>query len=101
MKYAIKMGSSAIMYIPSFIKIGSAIQNLIGDGDKWTHRQHGDRISLFFFFKIRKARHMRADGHVLLYVSLVALTFLRLRTQYLAAKAIPMVKGTTPNADMT
>jgi hypothetical protein len=29
MKYAVEMGSGAVMYIPSFIKIGSAIQKLI------------------------------------------------------------------------
>jgi hypothetical protein len=28
-KYAVEMGSGALIYIPSFIKIGSAIQNLI------------------------------------------------------------------------
>jgi hypothetical protein len=27
MKYAVEMGSGAIIYIPSFIKIGSRIQN--------------------------------------------------------------------------
>jgi hypothetical protein len=30
MKYAVEMGSGAIIYIPSFIKIGSGIQKLIG-----------------------------------------------------------------------
>jgi hypothetical protein len=30
MKYAIEMGSDAMIYIPSLIKIGSAIQKLIG-----------------------------------------------------------------------
>jgi hypothetical protein len=30
MKYAVEMGSGAMIYIPSFIKIGSAIQKLIG-----------------------------------------------------------------------
>jgi hypothetical protein len=30
MKYAVEIGSDAIIYIPSFIKIGSAIQKLIG-----------------------------------------------------------------------
>jgi hypothetical protein len=30
MKYAVEMASGAMMYIPSFIKIGSAIQKLIG-----------------------------------------------------------------------
>jgi hypothetical protein len=31
-KYAFEMGSVAMIYIPSFINIGSAIQNLIGGG---------------------------------------------------------------------
>jgi hypothetical protein len=35
MKYAVEMGSGAMIYIPSFIKIGSAIQKLIGG----IHRQ--------------------------------------------------------------
>jgi hypothetical protein len=30
MKHAVKTGSVAMIYIPSFIKIGSAIQTLIG-----------------------------------------------------------------------
>jgi hypothetical protein len=30
MKYAFEMGSGAMIYIPSFIKIGSGIQKLIG-----------------------------------------------------------------------
>jgi hypothetical protein len=30
MKYAVEMGSGAMTYIPSFIKIGPAIQKLIG-----------------------------------------------------------------------
>jgi hypothetical protein len=29
MKYAVEMGSGAMMFIPSFIKIGSGIQKLI------------------------------------------------------------------------
>jgi hypothetical protein len=29
MKYAVEMGSGAMIYIPSFIKIGSSIQKLI------------------------------------------------------------------------
>jgi hypothetical protein len=57
MKYAIEMGSCAMICIPSFIKIGSAIQKLMGVGvyrDARTHRQHGDGIAYFYFFKIRK-----------------------------------------------
>jgi hypothetical protein len=30
MKYAVEMGSGVMIYIPSFIKSGSGIQNLIG-----------------------------------------------------------------------
>jgi hypothetical protein len=30
MKYAVEMGSGAMIYIPSFIKIGSGIHNLTG-----------------------------------------------------------------------
>jgi hypothetical protein len=31
MKYAVEMGSDAMIYKPSFIKIGSGIQTLIGE----------------------------------------------------------------------
>jgi hypothetical protein len=45
MKYAVEMGSDAMIYTPSFITIGSGIQ---------THRQQGDLISLLSsFFKMR------------------------------------------------
>jgi hypothetical protein len=30
MKYAVEMGSGAMIYIPSFVMIGSGIQKLIG-----------------------------------------------------------------------
>jgi hypothetical protein len=30
MKYAVEMGSGAVIYLPSFVKIGSGIQKLIG-----------------------------------------------------------------------
>jgi hypothetical protein len=43
------MGSGAVIYIPSFIKIGSGIQKLIGG----IHRQQRELMSLFYFFKIR------------------------------------------------
>jgi hypothetical protein len=52
------MGSGAVIYIPSFIKIGSGIQKLIGGIHRHTnihaHRQQRDLISLLYFFKIRK-----------------------------------------------
>jgi hypothetical protein len=31
MKYVVEMGSAAMIYIPSFTKIGSRIQELIGE----------------------------------------------------------------------
>jgi hypothetical protein len=53
MKYAVQMGSGAMMCIPNFIKIGSDIQKLIGR----IHR-HTDSIEMaqgyLHFFKIRK-----------------------------------------------
>jgi hypothetical protein len=52
MKYAVEMGSGAMIYILRFIKIGSGVQNLMGGGG---HRQHGDLISLLLSFKIKKA----------------------------------------------
>jgi hypothetical protein len=32
MKYGVEMGSGAMTYIPSFIKIGSAIEKLLREG---------------------------------------------------------------------
>jgi hypothetical protein len=37
MKYAVQMGSDAMIYIPSFIKTGSGIERFIGS-DSQTHR---------------------------------------------------------------
>jgi hypothetical protein len=46
MNYAVEMGSGAMtyVYVPSFIKIGSGIQKLMGETQ--THRQDADGISL-------------------------------------------------------
>jgi hypothetical protein len=52
MKYTIKMGSGAMTYIPSFVRIGSAIQKLIGGINR--HRKHGECISLLSFFLLNK-----------------------------------------------
>jgi hypothetical protein len=41
MKYTVEMGSDGMKYIPSFIKIGSGIQQLI-DGASQTHRRTDD-----------------------------------------------------------
>jgi hypothetical protein len=46
-KYAVEMGSGAIIYIPSSIKIGSGIQKFMECG--YTYRQQGDLISLILF----------------------------------------------------
>jgi hypothetical protein len=52
MEYAVEMGSGAMIYTPSFMKIGSNIQKLVRT---ITDREHGDRISLLsFFFKMKK-----------------------------------------------
>jgi hypothetical protein len=50
------MGSGAVIYVASFIKIGSGVQKLMGEGDTHTHThgQQRDLISLLYFFKIRK-----------------------------------------------
>jgi hypothetical protein len=45
MKYAVEMSTGALIYRPSFVKIGASIQKLITQ----THRQHGDFISLLLF----------------------------------------------------
>jgi hypothetical protein len=50
--YAVETGSDVIICIPSFIKIGSGIQKLMGeDPNTDTHRQEGDLISLLLFFR--------------------------------------------------
>jgi hypothetical protein len=38
MKYAVEMGSGAITYIPSFIKIGSCLQKLVAEENTQTAR---------------------------------------------------------------
>jgi hypothetical protein len=44
MIYAVEMGSGVMIYIPSFIKIGSGIQKVTGGG--YTETQTEDCISL-------------------------------------------------------
>jgi hypothetical protein len=51
-KYAVMLGSGAIIYISGFIKTGSGIQKLIrGYIDTQTHGQHDVIISLLLFFQ--------------------------------------------------
>jgi hypothetical protein len=46
MKDEVSIGSGGMIQMPSFIKIDSGTQKLLGRGDSQIHRQHGDRISL-------------------------------------------------------
>jgi hypothetical protein len=49
MKYAVEMGSAAMMCIPCFLKTGSDIQKFSGGGER-IHRQNSDLMSLFLLF---------------------------------------------------
>jgi hypothetical protein len=53
MNDAVEMGSGALIYIPSFIEIGSTIQKLVGGIyiHTNTHRQQGDLTCLLLFFQ--------------------------------------------------
>jgi hypothetical protein len=53
MKYGVEMSSGVMMYIPSFIKIGSGIQKFMGGGDTQAHN-NVNSSTYFHFFKIRK-----------------------------------------------
>jgi hypothetical protein len=46
MNYAFETGSVSMIYIPSLLKIGSGNRKLV-ERDTQTHREDGDRISLF------------------------------------------------------
>jgi hypothetical protein len=48
------MGSGAVIYVPSFIKIGSGVQKLMGGGG--IHRQQRGLISLSLFFQTKESR---------------------------------------------
>jgi hypothetical protein len=52
MKYAVELGSGAMIYVPSFIKIGSGVQKLIGwwGGDPHTHTQTATGSHFYFIF---------------------------------------------------
>jgi phosphatidylinositol kinase/protein kinase (PI-3 family) len=55
--YELSRGSGAMIYVPSFIKIGSAIEKLIGRIHIETHRYTNSKLILsgyFYFYKIRK-----------------------------------------------
>jgi hypothetical protein len=61
MKYAVGLDSGVMIYIPSFMKIGSGIQKLI-ERDTLTHRQHGDRIHRLLFFQNKEIRLKENSG---------------------------------------
>jgi hypothetical protein len=48
MKYALEMGSGAMIYIPIFIKTGSDIQKFIRED---THTERSDPITQLLFYK--------------------------------------------------
>jgi hypothetical protein len=56
MKYGVEMDSDAMICIPSFRKIGSGIQKLVGGGGGQTHRHHGGLISINLFFLNKEMR---------------------------------------------
>jgi hypothetical protein len=56
------MGSGAMLYIPSFVKVGSKVEP--GGGDLQTHRQHGDLISLLLCFQTKGSRIIKRDNSV-------------------------------------
>jgi hypothetical protein len=56
MKYAVVIGSVTMIYIPSFIKIGSGRHSKVDKGDTQTHRQNGDRVSLILFIQNKESR---------------------------------------------
>jgi hypothetical protein len=57
MKYAVEIGSGVMIYIPSFIKIGSANQTLMGT--IYRHRRQSGPISLLSLFQNKKSRLTR------------------------------------------
>jgi hypothetical protein len=63
MKYADEIGSGAMTYIPSFIKIGSGIRKLRRGVHRQSHRQHGDLISLPLFFQNKEIWLKQRDSN--------------------------------------
>jgi hypothetical protein len=57
--YAIDIVSGAVIYVPSFIKIGSGMQKLI----RGIHRQQGVLISLNLFFQNKEIRLKWVQRH--------------------------------------
>jgi hypothetical protein len=66
MKHAFEMGSGAMIYIRSFMKIGSGIQKLTAEGIH-KHRQHGELIDLLYFYQNKESRLKRIVISVVMY----------------------------------
>jgi hypothetical protein len=64
MKYAIEMGSGAMIRMSDLIKTGSGIQRLRRGGYKGT--EHGDLVSLLFVFQ-NKGSRLKVCGHVVIF----------------------------------
>jgi hypothetical protein len=63
MKYAVEMGSGVMIYIPSFIQIGSGIHKFV-KGYTQTHRQNSDLVSLLlFFFRNKESMPKICEGN--------------------------------------
>jgi hypothetical protein len=60
MKYAVEMVSSVMIYIPSFVKIGSAIQKLVGEECTDTQTARASH-SLLLFFKKKESNPKRKE----------------------------------------
>jgi hypothetical protein len=52
------MDSGALIYIPRFVKIGSAIQNLTGWICIQTRTEQGDLINLILFFRNKESHNI-------------------------------------------
>jgi hypothetical protein len=61
MMYAVEMCSGAVIYLPSFIKIGSGIQKLTGD-DTQTHRSN--KPTCVYFFLNKGSRRRMQHGYL-------------------------------------
>jgi hypothetical protein len=59
MKYVVEVSSCAMIYIPSYVQIGSGIQMLM----EWIHRQQGDPISLLLLKKKGKGTERKASAY--------------------------------------